>query len=290
MRLIEIVVNSLVPASLYTLIGVSFVLVYRTTQVLNFALGQLLLIAGLVFFSFSVGLNSNFAVSMVGLVIVGLLLGLVIYLTLLRPMTGQGHLVVVMFTIILGTILQSLGGIIWGTASKSIPNPFGQKGIPIVPGASLSSFDFVVIGTAAIVIVAVGVFVRFSAFGIAMRATAEHPTLASYRGVNVIRVAAIAWSISVAIAFLAGAFIGMRSTVDVSIVGLGFVGFAAILVGGMDSILGALVGALIVAIIQAIATTFLGGEWSEVSAFAVLLVALIIRPYGLFGTPEFMRL
>jgi branched-chain amino acid transport system permease protein len=257
--------------------------------VLNFALGQLLLVAGCVFTTLLFFSGDRYGLSLIGVVVCGALFGGLLYLTLLRKMTGQPPLVVVMFTIMLGIILQALTGVIWGTASRNIVNPVSQAGIQIVPGAALSEFDIAIILCAVLVVAVVGVFVRYTPIGVAMRATAADPDLASYRGVNVVAVATTAWVISTAIAFLTGAIIGVRSTVDVSIVGIGFVGFAAILIGGMDSIVGAIVGAVVVALTQSVATSFLGGEWSEVSAYAVLLFMLVVRPYGLFGTPEFMR-
>lgn len=289
MRLVELLVNALVPASLYCLIGISFVIVYRTTHVLNFALGQFLLLAGCVFTTILFLTGDRYGLSFIGVILCGAAFGGFVYLTLLRKMTGQPPLVVVMFTIMLGIIVQALTGVVWGTASRNVVNPLSQAGIQIVPGAALSEFDIAIIVCAVVVVAAVGAFVRFTPMGVAMRATAGDPDLASYRGVNVVAVATTAWAISTAIAFLTGAIVGIRSTVDVSIVGIGFVGFAAILIGGMDSIIGTVVGAIVVAFTQSVATSFLGGEWSEVSAYAVLLLMLVVRPYGLFGTPEFMR-
>ncbi len=288
-NLLQLFVGSLVPASLYALIGIGFVIVYKTTRVLNFAQGQLCLLGGYITYALTGYFAGHFGWALFGLLVIGLVVGAVIYLALLNPLKGQGPLIMVMLTIILGIIIQAVGGILWGTDPKFLPTPFSLTGIDLGAGVVISQLDLAIIVTAAVVLAVLWLGVRFTRAGVAMRAAAEHPTLASHRGVNVTLIATAAWSIATVTAFLAGVAIGLRSSVDISVVGLGFVGFSAILIGGMDSIPGVLAGSLILAFVQNVATSFLGGQWSDVVAYVLLLAVLLVRPYGLFGTREFLR-
>jgi branched-chain amino acid transport system permease protein len=233
--------------------------------------------------------HRQFTLAILAEIVAALAIGATLYALLLRRLTGQGPLIPVMLTIALGTVIQAVVGMVWGTSSQFLALPFGKSGLRLPAGVTLSELDISIILGAAILLTAVGVVIRFTDVGLMMRAAAENPLLASYRGVRVGVVSATAWAIATVATFAAGIAFGAEGALDISVVGLAFVGFAAILIGGLDSLPGVVLGSIILALVQSLVVTLLGGAWSDVVAYVLLLGTLLVRPYGLLGTPEFLR-
>lgn len=286
----QLLVGSVPSANLYALIGVGFVTVYRSSRVLNFAQGQMALLGAYLFYSLVSLVGGRFYVGLVLACLVALVIGTAIYVILLRPAVGQGPLILIMLTIILGIVIESFYTVVWHTDVRFLSNPFGQAAFHLPGDAVISELT---VATAVVAVVLIGgfaIFVHRSRWGIAMRASAENPGLASFRGVNVSATAAVSWAVAMLMATVAGVAYGTRTSLDPTLVGLGLSTFPAILIGGLDSIGGVLIGSVVLAVIQNAAATYLGGNWTDVVAYLVLLAVLVIRPTGLFGTRSLERL
>jgi branched-chain amino acid transport system permease protein len=291
-QLPQALLSGLAPGSLFALVGVGFVIIYRATRVLNFVQGQFALLGAFAFYTLSVSLHQPPLLAALLLSLGAVIFGGAIYLGLLAPLTGQGPLIMVMVTLILGTILNAIIGIAWGAQPRilDLPSAIGRAPFPLPAGLYMSRLDVVTVVVALVGIGAIAVALKYTNIGLAMRAAASNPLLASYVGVSVATASTLAWAIATLTASFAGVFYGFRTEVDLGAIGLGLAAFPAVLIGGLDSIAGALVGALILGILESLAATYLGGHWTDFVAYGVLLVVLMLRPYGLFGSRELQRL
>lgn len=288
--MLQLLVGQLVPASLYALVSVGFVIVYRSTKVLDFAQGQLVLIGGFGAFSIAQFFNGVAVWTLIVSIIAALVLGAVIYLVVLRPLLTAGPLVLVMLTIALATVLTSVVSIVWGVDTKFVKLNVPDTPIHFGDGVTLSTIGLATIIAAVVVLGGAMAALRYTRFGAATRAAAENPMLATYRGVNVAGVAAATWGFAMATAMLAGISYSMQTGLSASNAEtLGFAAFPAVLVGGLDSIGGALVGSLILAEVQGLGVRYVGANFSEPIGYLLLLAFLIVRPTGLFGSRDILR-
>lgn len=283
MHPLQIVVGALVPASLYALVGVGFVTVYRSSRVLNFAQGQMTLLGAYLFFSVSAWLSYEGLALLVALAVAGGI-GALIYTAFIRPVTGQGPVIVVMLTIVIGTLIGGIYTLVWGSGVRYLHNPLSTKGIRLPDHAVTSVSDLTTVLVAVAVIGGFALVVRYTPLGVMMRASAENSALASSLGVSITRVVAISWSFAMLTATLAGIAYGLRTSLDPTLITLGLTTFPAILVGGLDSVGGVLVGAFILALLQGTVASAAGGEWTAPVAYFLLLGVLLVRPTGLFGS------
>jgi len=289
-RIIQVFVEQLPIAALYALVGVGFVVVYRSTKVLNFAQGILALIGGYFFFSIARHVSVGFWLQVVIALAASAVFGALLYLIMLRPLIGENALLLVMLTIALDTVLGALILLIWGGTTRFVHVPY--KGSVHLPGGvRISTTSLGVLVIAVVLLVGFAIVLRYSRFGSAMRAAAENPLLASYRGVNVALISAIAWGIATVFAAIAGISYGATSGLSPSVGQvLGFAAFPAIVLGGIDSVAGALIGAVVLAEVQGFAIAYLGGSFSDLAGYLVLLLVLVVRPTGLLGSREVARL
>ena len=277
-------------ASLYALAGVGFVIIYRGTKVLNFAQGILALLGGYFFYTVAVTLGLNFWVALPLAVIASGVFSAIIYLLLLRSLLGVEPLRLVMLTIALSIVLTAGTQILYGSATNYFNVPFnGNFHLPF--GVVLPTLDVAIMVTAVVLLVAFAIFLTRSRLGLSMRASAADARLATYRRISVNGISALTWGFAGAGAALAGiaygAQLGLSSSAgDV----LGFAAFPAIILGGIDSVPGALVGSFVLAEVQGYTSAYWGGQYSTVMGYVLLLVILVIRPSGLFGSREVIRL
>lgn len=288
--LLQVSINQLFVASLYALIAVGFVIIYRSTHVINFAQGTLAALGGYIFYSFQSNIGMNFAAAMVAAVLASFVLGAVIYYMLLRPAKGATPLTLVMITIALNIVLSGLILLIWG----------GDQRFPEVPihgtfdllGATVFKINAVSFLIACVLLLIFWLMLKYAELGVAMRAVASSPTLASYRGLPIGRASAIAWGLALVGATFAGVAYGASAGLQPGSTAavLGLAAFPAIILGGLDSIPGALLGALILAEAQGLAIVYLGGRYGDVVGYVLLLLVLVLRPQGIFGAKEVVRL
>jgi branched-chain amino acid transport system permease protein len=291
MYYVDILVESLPQAALFALMAVGLVIIFRTTGVMNFAQGYLGLLCGYLFYELTITLP-GLAFVWLGLlaIAVAALLGYFVYqIFLARVSTSAGIFVPVVYTIALAWLIEAVVGIKWQGNAYGLNSPVSRDGLHLGGGIIMSPLE---IGITLVTVVFIGglaCWMRWTRIGTAMRAVSDNASLAVTYGRNLGRISGLAWAIATVAAMLAGVTYGITSTVDFSVINLGFAAFPAMLIGGIDSISGVLVGSIFVAFAENYAGLRFGGQYSEPVAMALALVVLLIRPQGLFGTRSLER-
>jgi len=289
---IQTFVAQLPIAALYALVGVGFVTIYRTTKVFNLAQGVLALFGGYLFYAAVSALHMGFWLAVALAIMASAALGFTLYLVLLRPLVGSSTLLLLLLTLALNIVLVGLITFGWGAEAVYATAPESlSKVLHLSDDVTLTYLSVGMVVLATGLIGTYETVLRFSRFGAAMRATAENPSLASHRGVNVNLISAGAWAVAIGFGAIAGISYGVQQGLSpASAEVLGFAAFPAVVLGGIDSVLGALVGAVVVAELQGFAVSYVGGQFAEVVGYLVLLVILVVKPAGLFSRPEVVRL
>lgn len=287
--LFEISLTGVASGGLYALAALAFVLVYKATRVVNIAIGEMLMVGAYLFFTFAASFALPIWMAVIGAVIGTGLLGAIVERTMIRPLLGEPPISVFMVTVGLASILVGLVEIIWSADQRRLPE-FLPKAPIMVGDAFLAPKVFYGALIAAVLIGAVLLVFRFWRGGVALRATASDQAAAYSMGINVPRVFSLAWVASAMIASVAGIMVGAIGGISSSMGVFGLSVLVVVIVGGLDSVLGALVGGVFIGLIEALAGAFLGGEYKLLATFIVLVLVLMVRPYGLFGTHEIERL
>jgi len=294
-RVAQAVAIGLGTGSIYTLLALGYVIIYKTTKVLSFAQPALMLTGAVAvsYLATTYGLPFPVAV-LIGMVLVAGL-GLVIERTALRPMIGKPIFTVAIITIGIDILLRTIVNRFIGNTIRQVGDPFGISTVQL--GGVFLQYRYVaMLVTAAIVVTGLLVFFRRSRTGLAMRAAAFDQETALAQGISIGRVFALSWLIAGALATLAGVMVGAGASIDQLSWTVALKALPAIIIGGLDSIEGAIVGGLAVGVFEAFVFTYqptvapwLGQNFSVVSPYVLLLIVLLVRPYGLFGTPEVER-
>lgn len=290
--LVQLILSGLMVGSIYSLVALGFVLIYKSSGIVNVAQGQLLLIGAYIAWTFLVGLNLPVPLALLLTLAVAVVLGALVERLLLRPLIGQPVLAVVMMTIALAAFLDGAATLFWGASARDFPEFIPRA--PIRLGEIILSpqhlFSF------ALAMGLVGIFTLFfqrTPLGLAMRATAEDHQVAQSLGVNVKRVFAMAWIIAAIVSALGGVLLGSINGINLSLSFLGLKVLPVVLLGGLESIPGAILAGPIVGILENLAATYLdpivGGGVKEVAPFVVLVLVLLFKPYGLFGLHRIER-
>jgi branched-chain amino acid transport system permease protein len=220
--------------------------------------------------------------------ILSLCMGALVYLLLMRRMTGESVLAAILTTIALGILLRGLVVIFFSAAHQYPAVPLGihSSSVQVLPGARISSLSLILVIVTALVYGSLFAFLKLSRWGLRMRAAGQNPLLAAQRGINLHLIYALVWGIAVFTGSVAGMLISLDAGLDSTLVMIGLKAFPAALVGGLDSLVGALVGSLIVAAAEVLLIQYVNPLLADVVPFMVLIVMLIVRPWGLFGTRE----
>ncbi|GIX13451.1 MAG: branched-chain amino acid ABC transporter permease [Paracoccaceae bacterium] len=283
----QFVVNVAVLGAIYALIACGYVLVYRVSRVLNLAHGEFMMLGAYLLVATASGIGSPWA-ALGFAVALSLAVGVLVYLFLMRRMTGEMVLAAVLSTVALGILIRGVVLLVW-TASPQYPRAalgWDNPSLALPGGANISFFSALLIGVTALVYAGLFVFLRHSRWGMRMRAAGQNPLLAAQRGINLHAVFALAWGLATFTGAMAGMLIALDSGLDATMVMIGLKAFPAALVGGLDSLLGALAGGLLVALVEVGVIRFVDPLLADVVPFLVLVAMLVIRPWGLFGTRE----
>ena len=267
----------------YGLIALGFVLIYKATEVVNFAQGDLMMLGGFFAYTFISLLGFSYWSGFVLAVVTMGLLGMLIERLLVRPILGYPQFAIVMATIGLGYFLRSAAGMIWGTDDLRIDNPFAS-GVIRIGNLVLAHDKLSVIVATVILCALLYVFFNQTRLGTAMRATSENMLAAYYMGIPVKRVVSLIWAISAMVAACAGVLLAPITFIHTNVgLALGLKAFPAAVLGGFGSIPGALAGGVIIGVIETMAGFYLAAGWKDVAPYLVLLGVLLLRPQGLFG-------
>jgi branched-chain amino acid transport system permease protein len=291
--LAQLLINGVIVGMLYGVVAMCFVLIYKSTQVVNFAQGEFVVLGAWVCWTLVVHMQLPFLAAFLFSLVFMMLFGIIVQLVILRPLVGEPVISVIMATIGLSIFMQALMNWIFGNNPERFPRVFGEGTIR-VSGLNVETAYLMSLVLSLLVMAAFFWFFRYSRWGLAMRATAYNQQVAQSLGVSISNVFAMAWAISAVVSAIAGVVMGLVSGVSNSLAFIGIKVFPAVIVGGLDSIVGAIVGGLVIGILENLAEFFDGqylhiGNMYTVAPFYVLIVILMIRPYGLFGTPDIER-
>ena len=282
--------QSITTGSIYALVGVGFVILFRATGVVNFAQGEFMVLGAYFFYGFKVELHQNSLVAILAALIAMIALGIVVNMVIFYRLVGASLFTVVIATFGLSILLETAGLIVWGPDTRELPTILSTKTLVSPLGIPLTTLDIVTIVVAIVLIVLLEIILRTTRTGVRMRAVADSTLLAALQRVHIPRFAGLAWAIASVCSAIAGVALALQSAVDpVNIGQLGLLIFPVVIIGGVDSIIGALVGGLIVATIQTLVAYYLNGIWVDPICYGMLLVFLLFRPRGIFGTREIVR-
>ena len=285
----EVTLAGLGSGGLYALAGLAFVLIYKATRVVNLAIGEMLMMGAYFMFAATSQLGWPIWVGIVLAILGSGLLGLLAERVLIRPMLGESPISVFMVTVGLSSILVGTVELVWGADQLRLPSFMPSD--PILIGeAMLAPKIFYGFLVAAGLIAAVLITFSLWRGGVALRATASDQAAAYSMGINVPRVFSLAWAVAAMVAAVAGIVVGSISSLSPSMGVFGLAVLVVVIVGGLDSVPGALVGGVLVGLVESWTGMYLGGQYKLVATFSLLVLILIVRPYGLFGTREIERL
>jgi branched-chain amino acid transport system permease protein len=284
---LQFIVGGLFLGGMYTLIALGIVIIYKSTRVFNFAQGWMVTLGAFML----VTLVEKFGVviGVIGGIAFGALIGIVIERLLMRPLIGQPLIAALLLTIMLAHVIEGINILIWGT--------FGYEMPVNLPGQSIKFAGVVVshallwgIGVAVVAFAAFSLFYWRTLMGRVMRGTAEDHQVAQSLGLPVKGVFSLSWVLAGFLSIIAGLFLGVVSGVHYIMYSSLLGAIAVVLLGGIDSIVGAIVGGMILGVLQSLVTGYLNPALADVIPYIVLLLILIIKPYGLFGLVRIERL
>jgi branched-chain amino acid transport system permease protein len=285
---VQLVVNIVVLASIYALIACGYVLIYRVSRVLNLAHGELMMLGAYLLLSTAATFSGNAFAAIAAAIVLSLTVGVLVYVLLMRKMAGEMVLAAVLTTVALGILLRGLMVLIF-TAQQQYPGQalgLSNPALALPGGGRISTFAAAIVVATALAYGGLFLFLQFGRWGVRMRAAGQNPLLAAQRGISLHAIYALAWGISTLTGSIAGMLIALDSGLTSSMAIIGLKAFPAALVGGLDSLLGALLGAVIVGAAEVLSIQYIDPLLSDVVPFLVLIAALILRPWGLFGTRE----
>ena len=289
----QLVLNGLVIGSIYALVGLGFVIIYKSSSILNFAQGELLMLGAYVFLAIFTTYRVPFVPAFALTLGFSVVLGVLMERALLRPMIGEPVISVIMLTLGLASMLKAIVQGIWGTDIRPYPEIFPTRPVQIGPLPVSQGYLYSVLSVAVLLAV-FSVFFKFSRAGIAMRATAFSQQVALSMGISVKRIFALAWSIATVVSAVGGVLLGgIRGGVDGHVALFGLKVIPVVILGGLDSVLGAIVGGVVMGVLENLAGGYLdpvfGGGVKEVAPFIALVAILAVKPYGLFGKVKIER-
>ena len=284
--LLQMIVTGVATGGVYGLIALGFVLIYKATSILNLATGSFMTLGAFVCLTLLINLGAPFWGAFIGTLLFAFILGLLVERVVLRQLIGEPIISVIMVTIGLAFIMQGLTHLIWSPDYRSFPEIFPPEpldlGFAIVPSGLLWGFIFAIIGMVIFILI-----FKFSRTGVAMRATANDQQAALSMGISVRWIFALSWSFGAIAAVIGGIVIGNISGISIYMGDIGLKVLAVIILGGLDSIVGAILGGLIIGVLENLTGLYIdplvGGGAKDVAPFFILVIILMIRPYGLFG-------
>ncbi|MEQ8966103.1 MAG: branched-chain amino acid ABC transporter permease [Azospirillaceae bacterium] len=291
--LFQLLVNGVIVGTLYGVVAMSFVLIYKASQVVNFAQGEFLLIGAWVCWWILTDLQVPFVLGFAITLVFMMIFGIVLQVVVLRPMIGEPIISVIMVTIGMSLFFQALMKWIFGVSAQPFPQIFETAAVDVF-GARIQTVYILSMAVSVAIVIGFAWFFKFSRMGLAMRATASDQQAAQSLGVSVRQVFALAWAISAMVSSVAGVVVGVVNGVSSALSFFGIKVFPAVILGGLDSIVGGIVGGLIIGILENLAhfidVEYLGwGNMLRIAPFYILIVILMIKPYGLFGTRDIER-
>ena len=291
--LIQLLVNGFIIGLLYGVGAMSFVLIYKSSQVVNFAQGEFLLVGAWACWWLLAKFSMPFYMAFLLTLLFMMLFGILVQIIILKPLIGEPIISIIMVTIGLSIFFQAIMNWMFGVFTEPFPQIFSSESLNIF-GLNVQT-AYLMSGLISIfILISFALFFKKSKLGLAMRATAFDQQAAQSLGVSIKQVFAAAWAISAMVSAVAGVVFGIVNGISSGIAFMGIKVFPAVILGGLDSVLGAILGGLVIGLLEHLAhyidVQFLNiGNLIRIAPFYALIIILMIKPYGFFGTKDIER-
>ena len=283
-QFLQLLLAGVAQGCVYALVALGFVLIYKATETVNFAQGDLMMLGAFFALTGATGLGLPYWLTIAFAMAVMVVVGMLLERAVLRPVLGYPAFTVVMVTIGVGFVLRGAVTMVpgWGTETYALATPFADK-VMRVGGVVVAEQQLAVILHTAVLCLALYFFFRYTRIGIAMQATSQNQLAAYYMGIPVRRINMLIWGLSAAIATIGGILLAPTTFVHSNMGFIGLKAFPAAVVGGFGSVPGAIVGGLIIGVVEALSGFYLPEGFKDVAAYVVVLLVLMVRPSGIFG-------
>lgn len=284
MQFFQLVISGIAQGCIYGLIALGFVLIYKATETVSFAQGELMMLGAFSGLAAMTLIGFPFWLSVIAAIAAMALFGIVLERLVIRPILGQPTLSIVMLTIGIGYVARGLITMIpaIGTETHTLGVPY-KDGIWNVAALVLNVEQIVVIGATALLCAALFALFKYSKIGIAMQASSQNQLAAYYMGIPVKALNGVVWGLAAAVAAVAGLLLAPITFVHANMGFIGLKAFPAAVVGGFGSLPGAIVGGLIIGVVESLSGFYLPEGFKDIAAYIVVLVMLVVMPNGLFG-------
>ncbi|GIU93338.1 MAG: branched-chain amino acid ABC transporter permease [Acidimicrobiia bacterium] len=289
-KFLILLLTGLTVGSIYSMVALGFVLVFKSTDVLNFAHGEFLMLGSYLALTFLVSWDLNIWISILIIAALICALGVGIHFGIMRPLIGQPLFSVVLVTIGIAIIIRAGLLIIYGPLERGrITQALPQSGFDVA-GVPVPWVNMIMFVVAALSVLVFLLFFKMTRIGLQMRAVAENLEAAAAMGVSPNSVFATSWGIGAVMAAVAGVlYANYAPVIDLNLSAIGLRAFPAAMIGGLDSVGGAILGGLIVGVLEQLAAGYIGAEYRDVVAFGLMFVVLMVRPFGFFGKEDVIR-
>ena len=284
----QVLFSGLALGSIYGLVALGFAVIFKATDVFNFAQGMFVVLGAYLAVTAISLLGLPFPLAILFLVIASALIGAVIHVLLIQPLSGRPMLSVIMLTIALSIVLRSVIELTYGPQGRTLATPL-PMGVLVVGDVRMSYLHLWAALVSWVCMAIFGAFFRFTSVGLLMRATADGHEAAVVSGINVNAMNRVAWGIGTTLAAIGGLFLGQLQIASPELESIGLLALPAVVIGGMQSIPGAIIGGLLVGVIEQMASTYISPKSSDIVIYVLLLLILMVRPWGLFGQRELGR-
>ena len=278
----QVLFSGLALGSIYGLIALGFVVIFKATDVFNFAQGMFVVCGAYLAVTAIALLGLPFPIAVVFIVAVAAAMGMGIHAVLIQPLAGRPILSIIMLTIALSIVLRAGIELVYGPAGRTLASPL-PTGSFAVAGLRVSQLHLTAALVSWVCMIGFGLFFRFTSVGLLMRATADNHEAAAISGIRVPLMNRLAWAIGFALAAVGGLFLGQLQIVSAELESIGLLALPAVVIGGLQSIPGAVLGGLLVGLIEQLASSYISPKASDIVIYLLLLVILLVRPWGLLG-------
>ncbi|MCX7325412.1 MAG: branched-chain amino acid ABC transporter permease [Hyphomicrobiales bacterium] len=284
----QVLFSGLALGSIYGLVALGFVVILKATDVFNFAQGMFVVCGAYLAVTALSLLGLPFPLAILFIILGAALMGMGVHAALIRPLSGRPILSIIMVTIALSIVMRAGIEILYGPAGRTLSTPLPSGGF-LFAGLRISQLHMTAAAVSWLCMLAFGLFFRFTSVGLLMRAAADSHEAATIAGVKVDAMNRLAWAIGFTLAAIGGLFLGQLQIVSTELETIGLLALPAVVIGGMQSIPGAILGGLLVGVIEQLASTYISPKSADVMIYALLLVILLVRPWGLLGQKAINR-
>lgn len=286
--LLQQIFNGIAMGAIYALVAVGFILIYKATDVINFAQGDMMMFGAFVAFTFINIFHLNFLVSIIITLVCMGLFGKLLERLVLRPLVGESVLSMLMVTVGLGMVIRNIAGMMWGYDTYKFES--GMRDIPVRFGdLAFSSVNLWIIGVTIVLIALLYYFFNRTKMGISMEAASQNQLAAYLMGIGVKKVFSNIWALSAIVAAVGGILLTPIQFLNYNMGYIGLRAFPAAVLGGFGSIPGAIIGGIIIGVSESLAGIYLSDGFKDIFAYIILIAVLLIRPQGIFGIEERKR-